>query len=775
MASAAPKAPSMNLDDLDDDDDNDGHSSSASEKVRRLASQLGLRRNATSSSTSDGHRSDDSSSLSLPHSFDNTPMSTPAASPAPPRNVAQSFDLALRTALPTKLPPRSGVPHRTDETMRRFYEIQVDKVRGQLAIALEEKKQAQAALSTERRSFQESIASLQVRYRNEASQLQTEKTALETQLRIFEHRLKAEKAQFFDLRIPEPLAKQLQRQSHDALTLVEFVQMKAFELVEPEKAATEAANRQVASLTQANATLEAKASEYQTDQRKWQRKCDVTQHELELSETTRAELERQVKQLHANVQELNALRATATPAPIVPDAVASQLRELEAQLALAVQARDASKMEREQMEQKLSLVLVDKDYLAKDNARHEVKIAQLRDELQSAQASVRRLELSKETFLQQVNDAREESKTLFEHRMHVELTKLQDVAKKEMDALRDSGKTLFERENRMLRDARQDAQQQLEHANKRFADLQRAYEDKVLELTRLDAQFTTSVAQVRNELKIKHFELTQLSRNYEEKSQHLQLAHLEIDMLKQKVDVHKAEFQKLETQSANELAQLRLDVASYRDKLHAYETLEVDMDHAILQAGALPEPTDDATASTFAMIPTAPKRRFQQSVQLAQKVVQCEQTIQRMKSEYASLHSARDQLVRELESAQRQLAHMHQPQEYLIEKLKGLQDEVLARQTQVAQLQAALQQQQADANDLLHAKLSLQSQLQQLLSRRHELDTLKDMVLHTQHKLARAAAPVDATSPPKTTTEPTTATMAPKWYQKLRSAPAASP
>ncbi|KDO29645.1 hypothetical protein SPRG_05597 [Saprolegnia parasitica CBS 223.65] len=718
-----------------------------------LASQLGLRRNVNSSS--DGHRSDDSSSLSLPHSFDNTPMSTPAASPAPPRNVAQSFDLALRTALPTKLPPRSGVPHRTDETMRRFYEIQVDKVRGQLAIALEEKKQAQAALSTERRSFQDSLASLQVRYRNEASQLQTEKTALETQLRILEHRLKAEKAQFFDLRIPEPFAKQLQRQSHDALTLVEFVQMKAFELVEPAIAATEAANRHVASLTEANTSLEAKSNACQAEQRTWQRKYDAVQRELELSETTRTELERQVKQLHANVQELNALRTPATPAPGVPEAVASQLRELEAQLALAVQARDASKMEKEQIEQKLSLVLVDKEYLAKDNARHEDKVRQLRDELQSTQATVRRLELSKETFLQQVNDAREESKTLFEvfeHRMHVELTKLQDVAKKEMDALRDSGKTLFERENRMLRDARQDAQQQLEHANKRFADLQRAYEDKVLELTRLDAQFTTSVAEVRNELKIKHFELAQLSRNYEEKSQHLQLAHLEVDMLKQKVDVHKAEFQKLEMQSAKEMAQLRLDVASYRDKLRAYETLEVDMDHAILQAGALPEPTDDATASTFAMIPTAPKRRFQQSVQLAQKVVQCEQTIQRMKSEYASLESARDQVARELDAAQRQLAHMHQPQEYLIEKLKGLQDEVQARQNQVTQLQAALQQQQADANDLLHAKLSLQAQLQQLLSRRHELDTLKTM-----------------------TTEPATPAMAPKWYQKLRSAPVASP
>ncbi|OQS01538.1 hypothetical protein ACHHYP_00664 [Achlya hypogyna] len=750
--------------------------SSSSEKVRRLVSQLGLRKEGNTSGSSHG---DDSSSLSLPHSFDNTPASTPAASPAPSRNVAQSFDLALRN-----LPPRSGQPKRTDDTMRKFFEIQVDKVRAQLSLALEEKKQAQAALSTERRTFQDTIASLQIRVKNEMSQLKTEKAAVETQLHIMEHRLKAEKHQFYDLRVPAALAKELQRQSHDALTLVEFVQMKAFELVEPHVAAQDAAALEIARLKEVTTGLQAKADASAEDAHRLQRKCDVQARELELSEATRLELERQVKQLHAHVQELNALRASAPAAasPLVTAALEAQVRELQAQLEAARQAREASKSEKEQLEQRVALLVVDKEYLSKAHDRQDETIKQLQDDLQSAQASVRRLEHSKETFLAQVEQAREEAKTLFEHRMHVELGKLQDAAKNEMDALRESGKTLFERENRLLRDARADALAQAEATNQKLASLQRAYEDKVLELTRLDAQFTTGVADVRNELKIKHFELAQLSRNYEDKVQLLHQAHLEVDMLKQKasgylgppasVDVHKSEFQRLETASAKEIAALRLEVASERDKLKAYEALEVDMDQAVLQAGLLPE-TSDATAATFALIPTAPKRRFQQSVALAQKVVQCELTIQSQARQLEQLQSQHDQVVRELEHAQTQLAHVHQPQQYLIEKLRRLQAELSEREAACQGLQTALHEHQARANELLQTKIALQGQLQQLLGRRHELDTLKAMVLQTQQSLARAAAPVAATTPPPTTQA--TIGSVPKWYQKLRPAPVPPP
>ncbi len=73
--------------------------------------------------------------------------------------------------------------------------------------------------------------------------------------------------------------------------------------------------------------------------------------------------------------------------------------------------------------------------------------------------------------------------------------------------------------------------------------------------------------------------------------------------------MHKSEFAKLEATSAKQVAQLRMELSSEKDRLKAYDQLEVEMDSAILQTGALEQPFREDTASTFALIPTAPKRR----------------------------------------------------------------------------------------------------------------------------------------------------------------------
>jgi hypothetical protein len=63
--------------------------------------------------------------------------------------------------------------------------------------------------------------------------------------------------------------------------------------------------------------------------------------------------------------------------------------------------------------------------------------------------------------------------------MQVELGKLQDASRKELDILRDSSKLMFERENRILRESRQDALHQVETLQKKLGQVEQAYDDKV--------------------------------------------------------------------------------------------------------------------------------------------------------------------------------------------------------------------------------------------------------------------------------------------------------
>ncbi|RHY71142.1 hypothetical protein DYB38_010452 [Aphanomyces astaci] len=456
--------------------------------------------------------------------------------------------------------------------------------------------------------------------------------------------------------------------------------MRVYELIQPHVAAADRAAKELHDVASQHAECAATVAALERTARiakQQQDKSDLALHDMEVERDAVAQ------QLEAAQAALLEQRRVAVQSDD-DDGInwKEKYTALDLDLMRARQRAADLQVDNEQLAQKVQLLSVDKAYLVQDKELTAEKVLQLTRALDDATATCRRLELSKATFLEQIESTREETRSLFEKRMEVELAKLQDASRKEMDLLRDNGKQLYERENRLLREARLDAQSQLDHLHTKVSELQHAYEDKVLESTRADAKWTTDVAALRNDLKMKHFE----------------------------VDAHKAEFAKLEASTGKQIAQLQLAVAAEREKLHAYDKLEVEMDNAILQSGAL---TDEASA-TFAMIPTAPKRR--------------------------------------------------------IEKLKAKDDEVQSLQRQVTRLDESVARHQQETNTQLQAKLALQNQLQLLLSRRHELDTLKAFVLkavqttpstetgsssHQQHPHIQ---------PPPTPLD----TKVPKWYLKLR-------
>ncbi|RHY72562.1 hypothetical protein DYB30_009871 [Aphanomyces astaci] len=481
---------------------------------------------------------------------------------------------------------------RVQDAMRKFYELQVDKMRKQLAAVLEDKTQAQRLLATERQTHENTVTTLQTSYRRDAAQWKSDKAASEARIALLERRLVAEKASFVELRVSDALAQE----------------MRVYELIQPHVAAADRAAKELHDVASRHAECAATVAALERTARiakQQQDKSDLALHDMEVERDAVAQ------QLEAAQAALLEQRRVAVQSDD-DDGInwKEKYTALDLDLMRARQRATDLQVDNEQLAQKVQLLSVDKAYLVQDKELTAEKMLQLTRALDDATATCRRLELSKATFLEQIESTREETRT------------------------------------------------------------------------RADAKWTTDVAALRNDLKMKHFE----------------------------VDAHKAEFAKLEASTGKQIAQLQLAVAAEREKLHAYDKLEVEMDNAILQSGAL---TDEASA-TFAMIPTAPKRR--------------------------------------------------------IEKLKAKDDEVQTLQRQVTRLDESVARHQQETNTQLQAKLALQNQLQLLLSRRHELDTLKAFVLkavqttpstetgsssHQQHPHLQ---------PPPTPLD----TKVPKWYLKLR-------
>ncbi|CAM9974196.1 unnamed protein product, partial [Ectocarpus sp. 8 AP-2014] len=82
-----------------------------------------------------------------------------------------------------------------------------------------------------------------------------------------------------------------------------------------------------------------------------------------------------------------------------------------------------------------------------------------------------------------------------------------------------------------------------------------------------DAAHETAVGEVRSELRLKSFELSQLGVAHAEKCSSLRQAGLEVDMLKEQVAVHRAEFAELEASTTRKTSELQLLLVGERDKV----------------------------------------------------------------------------------------------------------------------------------------------------------------------------------------------------------------
>lgn len=84
---------------------------------------------------------------------------------------------------------------------------------------------------------------------------------------------------------------------------------------------------------------------------------------------------------------------------------------------------------------------------------------------------------------------------------------------------------------------------------------------------------------------------------------------LELEMLQQKIQVHKTEFSNLELSSSRDIAQLESQVAKQEDKLKEYEDLETQLDETIAEAGESSDSPLNQTEDLLSSIPTQSKRR----------------------------------------------------------------------------------------------------------------------------------------------------------------------
>ncbi|KAE8904513.1 hypothetical protein PF005_g2778 [Phytophthora fragariae] len=705
-----------------------------------------------------------SSDLSLPHSFGHYDQ-------IPTGRGLSHFDDHLTRLSPGQLP--SGrtnrlqqMPQRTaaggngasstadgsEAVMKKFYEIQVGKIRAQLALSVRAQRELEKTLQEERTTWQEKAAEMQSKLADERDRFDKELEQARADLQAAQTRLKMEKTHFATLQISDALAEQLSRQNEEDLSIREYIQLSIHLKVRKLETELEQCRQEMENLRKSSSADRAVAAGASDEVAQVQRIAEAKerrlQHELELSEATRQELENQIKTLVSQVDVMKEEQRRNEEVFSDQRGLQRESERLKRDLQVLQREHDDLKSRFEEtsasssdLHQKIALLTADKTFLQDAKTLLEEQVAKFQVSQQAMHAKLNTLQEKHDGNLSQNVQLQNETRLHFEKKLDDEMTKFMELSKREIERIRNDGQVVYERENRLLKEARDDALKHIEVLQARLGSVQSALDEKVLESTRMESSHTTALATARNDLKMRHFEISQLKLTLEEKATNARNARLELDMLTQKVEAHKEEFARLETTSTTRITQLEAALEVERNKLKEYELLEVDLDGAVVQTGEIAadgaDPANGSAATdsklqevmtTFGAIPTTTKRRFQQSVLLAQRVVKSQREAIALEQKLTEVSNERGRLQQEVIELKAKLATFHQPQSYLIDKLTRREQELQGAVQRYQDVQAQLQQLRTEYRQLQEANSSLQSQLQQLLSRRGDLDALKATV-----------------------------------------------
>uniref|UniRef100_A0A8C1V040 Progesterone immunomodulatory binding factor 1 n=1 Tax=Cyprinus carpio TaxID=7962 RepID=A0A8C1V040_CYPCA len=324
------------------------------------------------------------------------------------------------------------------------------------------------------------------------------------------------------------------------------------------------------------------------------------------------------------------------------------------------------------LQQSVTLMQKDKEYLNRQNMELNMHCAHQEDHLDRLQTQLEDTKKAREDAYEKNVSSRDHYKTEYENKLRDELERIRMKTSHEIESLQRASKEMYERENRNLRESRDNAVIEKDRALNAERDAQAKYDQLLDQFSQLQLSSDSRVAELLNQVKLKKFELERSQMVQEETARNLSLCQIECEKHQKKLEatvlwatdiIRETHHTELQGQNCEQQALLA-----------TYEQLEKELDDVTMQAAKM-EKEDEPERVLFsygygANIPTTAKRRLKQSVHLARRVLQLEKqdTLLRRDLEREMAHNS--QISKELEAANQLLLQARQPHSYLIETVR---------------------------------------------------------------------------------------------------------
>ncbi|XP_055893566.1 progesterone-induced-blocking factor 1-like [Biomphalaria glabrata] len=536
-----------------------------------------------------------------------------------------------------------------------------------------------------------------------------------------------------DLTLSEERYYHLRAQPEDELSLRDYVAIKFFETMRP-------LQTEVSQLRNQNNTVETEVASLAKEMLELQKHLEeerqvhgelrVKYHKImtELAETTS-----KLKVDDYKVENYDKVKSERDGLEHDYMETSRQYIAMEAAFNTIQKERDELSRELSSSKQTIALLRQDKDYLTRQHSDINNKLAYSEEKLQQLNRQLEDAKLAREEMYEKYVSSRDQYKSEYENKLKEELEQIRVRTNTEIDRLRTSTREMYERENRNLREARDIALSERDRTIVAEREMASKYEHMLTEFRQLQATSESRLSEIQNELKIKMFEAERSQMIHGETVKNLGQAEMEIEKLQKKLEVLTKEYYTLQTSHEKKVVELEAMVSEKKAKLETYEKLEQDLDAVVMQAAEV-EDEKEAEKVLFsygygANVASTTKRRMQQSVHLARRVLQLEKTNTGLRKELEEYKNKINSLVQQVETSNSLLDQTQQPYSYLIQSVKS-------RDEQINQLKATLQVMEKDLSkvekekqDLMRTHNQMSLDLERLLNQKEEMAVMKQVVL----------------------------------------------
>ncbi|XP_050804342.1 progesterone-induced-blocking factor 1 isoform X1 [Gopherus flavomarginatus] len=541
-----------------------------------------------------------------------------------------------------------------------------------------------------------------------------------------------------DLELTEDYYEKLKSLPEDELSIPEYVSIRFYEVVHPLR-------KEVNELQMKKDSLSEDLNYYKS-----QLKCVMESYEDE--RRSRSELEVRCQRLTLEladtkqmIQQGDYRQENYDKVKRERDAFEHELSELRRKYEILevshkAQARERNDLSKElaTLQQSVNLLQKDKDYLNRQNMELSVRCAHEEDRLERLQIQLEDAKKAREEMYEKYVTSRDHYKTEYENKLRDELEQIRLKTNQEIEQLRSTSKEMYERENRNLREARDNAVAEKERAVVAEKDALGKYEHLLEQYRQLQLSTESKVAELLHQSKLKSFESERVQLMQEETAKNLSQCQLECEKYQRKLEVLTKEFYSLQASSETRITELQAQNSEHQAKLDTYEKLEKELDEIIMQTAEM-ENEDEAERILFsygygANVPTTAKRRLKQSVHLARRLLQLEKQNSLLVKDLEHQKEQVTQISQELHRANSLLSQVQQPYKYLIESVQQRDSQIHLQKEHITQLEKDISLLNKEKTALLRVKNQMAADLERLLNHREELAVMKQILISLHGK-----------------------------------------